>query len=289
MSDNNTGNKNFLNKKRDKYWFSITKGEFYTVISSVKLNKTNVLLIVFGLLLLSGLIGFLIMAYTPLKQYVPGYGQFYERKKILELRLQADQLEFEIDKSQNFIENLVKLLKDDIDTNTLAKLENQYNYDSIDISSISLEDSLFRLSVEENEAFTIYEKPTQSLETIKGLVIRPVKGIISSEFDPEIGHYGVDVVTKKQTPIKAVLDGKVMLASYTIKDGYVIIVSHENGLISVYKHGQELLRKVGSEVKSGEIIARLGNTGEDSSGPHLHFELWYKNIPINPEEYIDFE
>ena len=116
----------------------------------------------------------------------------------------------------------------------------------------------------------------------------PLAGIISAPYDPKIAHYGVDVVSKKNEPIKSVADGTVILASWTQDAGYVIAVQHRSNVISVYKHNSSLLKKMGEFVSAGDVIAIIGNTGELTTGPHLHFELWYNGNPMDPEEFVSF-
>ncbi len=279
----------FVRKWRNKYRFMIIRDDIYEVKTSFKLSRLNILFLLSMIFILLSSLVYSLIAYTPMKQYIPGYGNYKDRKEMLDLKIKTDKLEAEIERSDNFIENLSKLIRDDIDTHSITVLEQQFNYDSIDIYSISEEDSLFRKIIEEKEQFTIYEGvDKKGLEALENLIVRPVKGIVSDEFDYNKGHFGIDIVANKNTPIKTILDGRVILSSYTIKEGYVLAVAHENGLISIYKHNTEVLRKVGNLVKAGEVVARLGNTGEKSSGPHLHFELWYNGVPVDPKDYIDF-
>jgi murein DD-endopeptidase MepM/ murein hydrolase activator NlpD len=116
----------------------------------------------------------------------------------------------------------------------------------------------------------------------------PLEGLITTPFNPQIEHYGVDIVGKENEPIKCIADGMVILSTWTVETGWVIIVQHSKNLISVYKHNATLFKKVGNFVKNGEVIAIMGNSGEFSTGPHLHFELWYDSNPVNPEDFISF-
>ena len=124
------------------------------------------------------------------------------------------------------------------------------------------------------------------LETVE--FFTPIKGMISSDFESKIGHFGVDVVSKTNEPVRCVADGTVLLASWTEDTGYTIAVQHANDLVSIYKHNASLTRKVGNVVKAGEKISVIGNTGELTTGPHLHFELWHQGSPVDPKEYISF-
>lgn len=117
----------------------------------------------------------------------------------------------------------------------------------------------------------------------------PIKGVLTAVFAPHEDHFGVDIVSKKNEPVKAIADGTVILASWTLDTGYIISVQHSNELISIYKHNSVILKKVGDLVRAGEIISIIGNTGELTTGQHLHFELWYKGTPLNPREFITFD
>jgi murein DD-endopeptidase MepM/ murein hydrolase activator NlpD len=116
----------------------------------------------------------------------------------------------------------------------------------------------------------------------------PVKGLLTSKFDKGVQHYGVDITAKKNTPVKSCLAGTVIFAEWTTETGYVMIIQHTRELISVYKHCSALLKKPGDYIQTGQAVAIIGNSGETSTGPHLHFELWHQGNPVNPESYISF-
>ena len=160
---------------------------------------------------------------------------------------------------------------------------------SIDLSeldmSLRVEDSILRKVVEREDKFNVIESEIQTLNLEMS---PPVRGIIIESFDVSIKHYGIDIVLKEQTPIKAVADGIVLLSEWTIDSGYTVIVYHKDQLTSVYKHNYVSKVKTGDYVKQGQVVALSGNTGELTSGPHLHFELWDSNGPINPEDFIIF-
>ena len=116
----------------------------------------------------------------------------------------------------------------------------------------------------------------------------PVKGVVSQKFNKK-SHLGIDVVTEKDHTVKACLSGTVIYSGYTRKDGYILIVDHGNEYMSVYKHNKKTLKKMGAKIQLGDPIAIVGNTGENTDGPHLHFELWYNQTPVNPEDYLTFK
>lgn len=117
----------------------------------------------------------------------------------------------------------------------------------------------------------------------------PIQGVVTALFAPQVDHFGVDVVAKENEPVKSIANGTVVMATWTLDTGYLIGVQHSNELISIYKHNSVILKKIGDQVRGGEIISIIGNTGELTTGPHLHFELWYKGTPLNPLEFITFD
>ena len=151
-------------------------------------------------------------------------------------------------------------------------------------------DSLFRKEVEEAERYNVSEKQnTTDTQLEMTYFYPPAKGIISAKFGDSNEHYGVDIVAAEGTRVSSILDGTIVFAEWTVSTGYVVQIQHDNQIISVYKHNSKLLKRAGMRVKAGEAIALTGNSGELSTGPHLHFELWYSGVPLNPEDYILFE
>jgi murein DD-endopeptidase MepM/ murein hydrolase activator NlpD len=160
---------------------------------------------------------------------------------------------------------------------------------SLDASQVSLtpsrEDSLLREKVSREDKFNPLAATTQ----VNFALFAPVKGTISQDYNPKEKHFAVDIVTVKDAPVKATADGTVIFAEWTAQTGYVIILEHRNNMLSVYKHNASLSKEQGDIVKAGEVIATAGNTGEFTTGPHVHFELWRDGYPINPTNFIDFD
>ncbi|CEN48845.1 Putative peptidase (fragment) [Capnocytophaga canimorsus] len=149
------------------------------------------------------------------------------------------------------------------------------------------QDSLLRQEVADEERYNVFEKASYRDKEV--LLFAPLRGEISNEFSPENRHYGIDIIAAEGTPVKVVADGTVIFSDWTIETGYVIIVEHKDNLISVYKHNSSLAKRQGNQVRTGEVIATVGNTGELTTGPHLHFELWNNGYAINPLSHIDFK
>jgi len=255
---------------------------------SFKLNRLNVF--VFSILSALFMIGIttLIIAFTPLREYIPGYSSTSLRKQATALQFQTDSLRQEIRLNQQYITSIRKVLSGDVKTVVFnkdsiveaARLEAE----NIDLNA-SQRDLALRDRVDQEDKYN----PLVDVTIANFAFNTPVKGAISEGFKPEVKHYAVDVVTIKDAPIKSTADGTVIFAEWTADTGYVILIKHANNIMSAYKHNASLLKTQGDLVKAGEVIAIAGNTGELSTGPHLHFELWMDGVPMDPTNFIDFE
>ena len=223
--------------------------------------------------------------YTPIKEYIPGYDTTKLRIQAIQNLEKIDSIINSLEKNEQFIQAFSRTINGE-------EFANQYEgfkIKEVDITdlevNINIEDSILRKTVEAEDRFNIIEKEGA---LIAPNLISPASGIISEGFDFSEGHYGVDIVLKERTPIKAVYDGIVLFAEWTLNYGYTVVVFHKNELISTYKHNESTSVETGDFVQTGEVIALSGNTGEFTSGPHLHFELWDLQGPINPEDLIKF-
>jgi murein DD-endopeptidase MepM/ murein hydrolase activator NlpD len=290
---NKAGRKKKFLKIRHKYRLVILREDSLEEKASFKLSRMNVLMMVSGLTILLSSFVFLLIAYTPLKIYVPGYADYDLRKDIINLSLQTDSLQKQIDLRDKYLENFKKILIGDIGEYSKSP---ENDRDTVDLSKtpdlfkISKEDSALRREFENTDQYNLlYQEENKNEDALKNIAFfPPVTGIITEKFDRNKGHFAIDFATSPNVGVKATLDGTVIEASWNINTGYVIILQHKDNLISIYKHNSALLQKVGKFVRAGEVIAIVGDTGELSTGPHLHFELWLDGQPLNPEEYIAF-
>lgn len=221
----------------------------------------------------------------------PRHSQMEANRNLIQLSLRLDSLEFEVYRKQQFINNFQRILKGDIDSDSLEdKSENRATEVPVEIQSSTLSaiDSQFRRRFETAEASLLTISNYRQIELEEMFMFSPIDGIISQKYDVKNEHYGVDVVSRKNEPVMCIADGTVILASWTQDSGYVIAIQHRGGLISVYKHNDELLEKVGNFVGAGDVISITGNTGDLTDGTHLHFELWHNGNPVNPEEFVSF-
>ena len=282
--------KNKLSKKLlHKYRLVILNEDTFEERFAIKLTRLNVFVIasLSTIFLIVGTI--LLIAFTPLKEYIPGYSSTALKTKATELNNKTDSLQQVIAMNAQYYESIRRVLTGDVNTV-------EFNKDSIieaaekDINELSLnpskEDSLLREKVDKEDKYSLFESATSKVNFV---LFPPVNGTISEPYNVETRHFAVDIVVAKDTPVKAVADGTVILAEWTTQTGYVMLIEHSDGLLSAYKHNASLTKEQGDLVKAGEVIAVSGNSGELTTGPHLHFELWSNGYPVDPTTFIDFE
>jgi murein DD-endopeptidase MepM/ murein hydrolase activator NlpD len=274
-------------KLKYKYRFVILNDETFEEKFNFRLSRLNVYTALgVGSLLLIALVTVLI-AFTPLREFIPGYTDVTIRKTGIENTLKLDSLENVLRQKEQYLDNINRIIQGEpLIYNDTVVVDSNLNYKNIVNEKIP-EDSLLRVMIETEEKYNLFKSAGRTPSSISSLIFfNPIKGIITEQFNARKQHFGVDLVAPKNEVIKATLDGTVIFAEWTSETGYVIQLQHSNNLISIYKHNSVLHKKQGDKVKAGDVIAIVGNTGELSSGPHLHFELWYNGIPLNPEEYM---
>ena len=280
------GREKYWSKLFHKYRFVIMKDSSFEEKLSVKLTRINVIAFVGTLVFLCFFSTMLLIAYTPLSEYVPGKSTIEVQKSLIALNIKSDSLEAILVSRSIYIENINKIINGE-------ELVTPENYAEITNTQIpisfekSKEDSLFRVKVEAEDKSSIYKKDKPNNNTTL-MFFTPLTGLISDGYNNKTKHFGIDLVAKEKSRISSVLEGTVIISHWAYETGYVIGVQHKNDYLSFYKHNSVLLKSVGDYVNAGDHIAIIGNSGELSSGPHIHFELWHKGIPINPENYISF-
>lgn len=277
----------FRKKLLHKYRLVILNEETFEERFSFKLNRLNVFVFstLFALFLV--LATTFIIAFTPLREYIPGYSSTTLKRKATALSYKTDSLQQIINVNEQYLASIKKVLTGDVKTVEFNKdsIIEAAKVDPSILIRTSPQDSLLREKVAKEDKYN----PLLFSREQQYTLFAPVKGTISEPFNSKAKHYAVDVVTIKDAPVKAVADGTVIFAEWTAQTGYVIILKHTNNLISVYKHNAVLTKEQGELVKAGQIIATVGNTGEYTTGPHLHFELWRDGNPIDPTNFIDFD
>jgi murein DD-endopeptidase MepM/ murein hydrolase activator NlpD len=228
------------------------------------------------------------IAFTPIREYIPGYSSSALQQQALELDFRTDSLLKVININDTYISSVKSVLRGEVSAVVINK-DSIFKAAQADTEILNLNtskaDSILRAKVNNEDKYNLFDSAT----TVSDFVFfPPVNGPISSEFNANEKHFAVDIVIPKNTPVKATADGRVLFASWTSDASYVIIIDHGDELISVYKHNSSLTKTQGDFVKSREVIAISGSSGELSTGPHLHFELWNNGIPLNPTTFIDF-
>lgn len=284
----------FLKKLRNQYRFAVFNEQTYEELFVFRLSRLNAVTIFGGLGIVLIVLVTLLIAFTSLREYIPGYPDANQRLLIVRNTQRVDSLIIEIDKRDRFINSFQAILRGE-DPDSIASNEEFPEISSQPTADMnftrSLEDSIFRARVEKEERFNLSVRDERKAKVValeNTFFFSPLKGIIVNGFGETKNHYGVDVLAATGTHVSAIMDGMVVFSGWTVETGYVIQIQHPNNIISIYKHNQNLLKEVGQMVKAGEAIARVGNSGELTSGPHLHFELWFNGTPLNPAEYISF-
>ena len=271
----------------NKYRLVILNEETYEERISYRLNRLNIFLLTAFMALIIIITTICLIAFTSIKEYIPGYDSTDLRTVAAQNIEKLDSLTFVMEKNQEFINSIGAVILGEA---TEEEFKKETVINRVDISDLdfktNLEDSLLRRIVEKEDRFNVLESASSK---VKFVLFSPIYGEVTSAFDFGIKHLGTDIAASTNTPVKAVADGTIVLAEWTVETGFVVVVEHSFGLTSIYKHNSSGLISQGELVKAGQVLALSGNTGELSTGPHLHFELWRDGSPTNPEDYISFE
>lgn len=281
--------KNIVKKLKNKYRLSIYNDDTFEEVWFLRLSRLNVFSIVgtSAILFTVGII--VLIAFTPLREFIPGYPDGVMRRNIVNNVYKLDSLENELEIRDRYFESINTIIRGGTPASYENAQDTAISYEEITFDK-SEHDSLLRQQIEEEELFNLTILAGTGNKTNFSSIhfYPPVKGLVTNSFMPNENHFGTDIVSGSNKVVVATLDGTVTIANWTLETGYVVQIQHDNNLISVYKHNSELLKKVGNHVTAGEAIAIIGNSGELTSGPHLHFELWHNGTPIDPEDYIAF-
>ena len=282
-----------LKKLNHRYDFLMKHDETGKPIFGFELNLLNLILVIVGLALLLIIVTTFIIAFTPLREYIPGYTNLKVDRDMYELNLRADSLKAELDKKDVYFQNIKRLVEGyDFAADSTAKVSAYEPLPKSVTDSIVLhksrQDSLLRAEYEAQNQFNLFGDdltPAKVTRSVKNFFV-PLNGKTINDFDPQNGHFGVDIVSEGDQIINATLDGTVVFSSWSIDNGYCIGIQHEDSYFSTYKHNATLLKKEGDYVKAGEAVAVLGESGEAENKEHLHFELWHNGIAVNPGDYM---
>lgn len=294
-------------RMRDHYRLVLIDDDTYSEVGSWRLTPLNAYTFFSSIIVATAILVTLLIMYTPLKRYIPGYGDLARTREIAELKSRVRTMEKEIKANQEYHENIRRIMNGEVVQ--LSKEEAEIrDSDFVDLDSLKAdvaripEDDALRAAVanetvlaprrsaESGSASVVSEQYVPETPLERTFFMSPLSGAeVTSPFNLEKDHLGIDISGVKNSAIRATHDGVVISAGYTVETGYSIAIQHKDNILTIYKHNSVLLKKAGASVKQGEAIAIIGNTGEQSTGPHLHFELWHRGRPVNPADYINFQ
>ena len=281
--------KSFFDQLKQRLRIVLFDEQSYEELESVSLTRFQLFIRILSVLFLICSLTVLIIAFTPLREFIPGYSPSHLSKNLINLSLKTDSLLTEIQVKDQKFKILEKVVRGEAFNDSVFYDSSKLVVVDEEALKASSQDSVFREAIEREGRFNVLSELEKKPSELRNIAFyAPIKGMVSDAFDLQSDHFGVDVVAPENEAIKACLPGTVVLANWTTETGYTLVIQHENDLISTYKHNSVLLKKVGSIVKAGDVIAIIGNSGRLSTGPHLHFELWHKGKAINPEHHILF-
>ncbi len=273
-----------------RYRLTVFNDNTLQEVWKIRLTRLDIFTIVGSSVILLVILITILISFTHLREFIPGYPDGTQRVLIQNNAIMVDSLRSELEKRDRYFENMRRIISGEAPDDFENEQDALASYENITFTK-SLEDSLLRHQIEQEEQYnlSVTDRTIKESKISDLFFFSPIKGMVTSQFNPLQNHFGTDVVGNQDAVIHATLAGTVIMASWTLDTGYVLQIQHEDNLVSVYRHNAKLLKEVGSHVRAGESIAILGNTGElYTSGPHLHFELWFNGKPIDPEKYVVF-
>lgn len=287
MRKTRRGRKAFWHNIKFKYKLTIINENTLEEVVGIHVSKLNGLSVLLSACTVIFLIAAAIIAFTPLRNYLPGYMNSEVRSQIVANALRADSLQAALERQSRYVMNIQDILSGQVKADTVQSIDSLTNLRAEKLMKRSKKEEEFRKQYEEKERYNL--TAVTDVRDAAGLIFyRPLRGVMSAGFNPEKRHFGIDLTASPNESILAALDGTVIMAAYTAEWGYVIQIQHPQNFISVYKHCGSLMKREGEQVKGGEVIALVGKSTEDGDQPHLHFELWHRGNPTNPEKYVVF-
>lgn len=281
--------RSWRDRLRTRYRMVVMDDSTFEERASVTLTPLGIVVAISAITIVMTVLVVSLVAFTPIREYIPGYADVDAQKEMLALYERTDSLVAEANARQQYLDNLTNILRgNDTAVNIQNPTDTTRDYNNLDFSR-SKEDSALRREIETSDQYSLAIGVSRRTGISGYFFFAPVKGQVTSSFNLAEEHFGCDVAAGENEPVKAALDGTIISSVWTPRDGYVVQVQHGNNLITVYKHNAALLKKTGQFVKAGEPIAIIGNSGENSTGPHLHFEIWYNGAPVDPQEYVVFQ
>ncbi len=293
MNNSDKDKNKFFRKIRNKYRIAIFNEKTYEEVWRMRLSRLNVFTFLGTSVVVLIVLIILLIAYTGLKEYIPGFPDGNQRVMMVRNINRVDSLVQEIQKRDDFINSIKSVIdgevpQQDETEDAEGHIPAPVNPENLKVGK---EEKKFRDEVEKEEKYNLSALSDKKVipELNQIYFYTPLKGYVVKKYIEAEKHYGVDIVAKPGATVLAIMDGTVIFSDWTVETGYVVIIQHANNIISAYKHNSSLLKKAGDKISAGEPIATVGNSGELTTGPHLHFELWYNGKPVDPQQYIVFE
>lgn len=283
---------NRLEKLRQTYRLVLMNDETFEETASYRLTRLNIYLLLSTLFVVVALLLWLFIIFTPIKLMIPGYGDYNLEYVAEENKKETEKLEQQVEQTDILLRSYIRKLTGTSDTLPNNVTLDYDPRDSVSVVPVVPEDSVLRDEIQRDELFNLIKSSNFNPKDVpldSRVLFPPVQGRISATYNPDINHFGTDIVAPANTAIKSIADGMVFFSDWTRETGNTIAVIHSGNMVSFYKHNSVNLKKTGSFVRSGESLAIIGNTGELTDGPHLHFELWNEGRAVNPEGYINFK
>jgi murein DD-endopeptidase MepM/ murein hydrolase activator NlpD len=279
---------------KSKFLFVIRREQDFSVITSFNISALRIIAItILGFILVFG--ASLLLSKTLLKVWFdPAYKDSENTAMLIQMSETVDSLISEVEKKDFYVKNIQRIIAGEYDPNDVIEEQDTAQTGERRTAETTLfEPSGATLSIIQEMRGVPLDVNVSGENDDRYLgdsyFFPPMKGVVTSIFDPVKDHFGIDIVAKENEAVKSIADGTVIFSAWTLGTGYVIGIQHTNELISIYKHNSVILKNVGDVIKGGEIVSIIGNTGELTTGPHLHFEIWYKGSPLNPQDFISFD
>ncbi len=276
-------------KKRTNFRLAVIDDKSHEQLFTIRFTRTSVFVAVVTILVMLCAIIYSTIAYTPVRTFIPGYPDAHSKRAAIQNAIKVDSLERVIFRWEMYSENLKRVLagEEALKIDSILINTRKASDSKADVSGLMKQDSLLRQNVMEEEQFGISARKQRDLPIEGMLFFTPLKGVVSQGYDPAIHPY-IDITAPSGSVVKAVLDGTVIFSGWSDDAGHTIQIQHDGDIVSIYKHNEKLLKKTGDKVSAGTPIALVGNTGEMTTGAHLHFELWHKGETVDPTKYISF-
>ncbi len=279
-----------IDRLRNKYRLVVMNDDTFEERVSLRLTPLGFLILITVVTAIMISLVVSLVAFTPLREYIPGYADIGMQKQLIELNYKTDSMQRSLVNKQRYMDNLSLILSgNDSAEHPANPRDTTKKYNNLNFRPSS-EDTALRHEIESMDQYSLSIGGKRKGGISGFFFFVPVRGTVSNAFNAAEEHFGVDVMANDENePVRSTLDGTVISAAWTTGDGYVISVQHADNLISIYKHNAALLKKTGEYIKAGDPIAIVGSSGEQNSGPHVHFELWYNGTAIDPSEYMVFQ